>query len=1328
MVKFWKVISVLSTRASQAQGFSNLPHSLEHELFYCQRHLLTHLINNTRDGDASERFSPPSETADLSIHHHTRFAQLLHITLNLPHIERLVRHNFDEAENILRLMANSYFSTALNSDVLQSLHRFAALVYDVMKDHLSTANMILLLTLLERDEQSRWKSSRKKRWLPSGKVAEEAGSTRSRGNAVAASSSIHFRQDQGRERLIQLLFSLLAKRLARSTVNGFEDDVLTALLERATPTIGYRRIQMNSLPHSMSYTEFTYLVNLLVDRVHRVDISGAPVASSLADKATRAGEEAEQAAQHRIPQHLIRSVADTLQKLTLFRCTREISQHRVLDTQEVRFILEVAVSPITQWSVVGVAALRDFFRSQSERCPSQDVLESYNEKDCIFIRSLTLRRLRRSHVNRIPELLLQLLPLFGFPDTSSGRSGFSFMAQWGQVASMSQLTLRQKIRLFSICRTALNLMRYNPQGTTLLGMGISDDCILMEFMAKLSDFFVDEAHRPVTPSEEEGSAAVSPAAAARKKEIECLLLHQERVRVYFIIVDHCEKRRTNSLTSIPSDQFYSYFSRLVTLLYDPSVSSTRVEGSIEAMPSGHTVSQPSALPSLFSREAVSGMVDLYVPLLSMIHNMIRSPPNVQMKAKGDITEHILPTREVLEHLEFSLLHSINDMMLDHVKSGGEAASDGEKGGRGSLLRVETILPVMRFLSLLLTNNYWFSSANRRNQKPMGGSGLTVPQPPHHGEDRQGRMCEAALHAAAALANTSLDLYLQARGGSESHSKSEEADHTATASQHLDDEEGADLTSLAVLSVMLLNGMALPPALRHLQQRGMGDEIMVRLFDDFGVHSQSILFLFELLSLAFTRKVLPPGDVDVSLATAHTSAVGEGFDMPVDAKDVSVLKAGLKAASRIAGKHKGYEQVSLLERGRIVEHCIRIYIAVAHAFQHSDVAVQAGFRCLSAVAFLSLEHQQVMQQADQKRQDAFARRRLQFFSQAVWAFYCNAISRPVRIGQQVKKYMVVIERFLRHNHHVSMIPVRYITKVGSLGEESSLALVRNIAPAASSSPSCAHPHTVEWIDIQTVQKVNELFIIQIRRQHHRTAPQLFRTDDSFVFEGEGDGEDGHETGSSVTPLTPHEAAVLRNNLLLRKSLRAPIHAFLTANTSSRESGAARRALQVCELYMTIIHDHAHEMLPELWREVCLQMMHFRQISIRAHGHDRNCLLDVGESLKVQSVMQQLLYQYVCGDRDSSSATKATRASSLGATVLSFLVTCDYSHGRRFHRSPEGVGSCSSLGCLSPDQLGQLLDAAREEVERSEDSCRVMCEKEFLSYTSILYKGLRELLTE
>lgn len=597
------------------------------------------------------------------------------------------------------------------------------------------------------------------------------------------------------------------------------------------------------------------------------------------------------------------------------------------------------------------------------------------------------------------------------------------------------------------------------------------------------------------------------------------------------------------------------------------------------------------------------------------------------------------------------------------------------------------------------------------------------------------------------------------------------------------EENQTLVSLAVLSVSLLNGLILPPSHQHLQKQALHPGLLKSLFEDFDTSSASVVHVHELLALVFTQRVPvrdgalvvsattstggglgPRGTAESREETANSSGVHsrstasssmgryakssrrrpvtkvmtpplrpeeeEGdFVLAVDAADTSLLEAGLLSARRITYHHQCFAPLTLQERIRLVEHCIRIYLSVQHRFCVLDVAQAAGIRCLSACAYLCMDDQ--LRYHETGRNGEYERRRMSHLSQALWHFYSMAMSRPVHTGPQVEKYTRMILRCLRTR--VAMIPHRKGLSVYDESNEICLCTSavqgrpvqrstrftggfrqdleegkeqwsggksvggsgrhHRVRPSSMLADAVVEQWQVKWIHLPQVKKVNEVFVPFIAKLSQQSMSRFTeRTGISFstiptasrltsatsvlssssssssplgedggrsmggALDAKADGSGGPvspdyasmttttSTSTShkedkeffllqdaeahlLAPLTPYERDILFRNVAIRRSLRYAVHGFQMATINTqKDTLPARRAVLLSELYMTIVHTHAHELLPDMWKEICSQMMFFRQIYLRADSPGV-CVLDSKMGREVQQFLHQLLVQYL-----------------------------------------------------------------------------------------------------
>lgn len=596
------------------------------------------------------------------------------------------------------------------------------------------------------------------------------------------------------------------------------------------------------------------------------------------------------------------------------------------------------------------------------------------------------------------------------------------------------------------------------------------------------------------------------------------------------------------------------------------------------------------------------------------------------------------------------------------------------------------------------------------------------------------------------------------------------------------EEKQALVSLAVLSVSLLNGLILPSSHQHLQNKALHADLLKSLFQDFDTSPASLVNVHELLALVFTQRVPAREGALVAsgtggrtpslssmtgtasgsstegstedgkggaLSSASSSSTAAGvvrysktsrrrpvtmvmtpplrsdeeesdFVLAVDAADTSLLEAGLLSARRITYHHQCYVPLTLQERIRVVEHCIRIYLSVQHRFCVLDVAQAAGIRCLSACAYLCIEDQ--LKYHESGRVGEYERRRMSHLAQALWHFYSMAMDRPVHSGPQVEKYTRMIMIFLRTR--VAMIPHRrgvsvydesnelcvFASEVNGHRVQRSTRITGGFRPdlaegrgggggytargsrwteghgrsgsgasqrfrlSLAMNDAVVEQWNVKWINLPQIKKVNTIFVqfisklsVQSMSRFTERTGITFSTIPSAARLADPDAPTPlHSTTGRTSPqdsssekeripappaftngrssekdffllqdaedrllssLTVYERDLLFRNVALRRALRYPVHCFQVAIANAQKDNLpARRAVLLSELYMTIVHTHAHELLPDMWKEVCTQLMFFRQIYFRADSPGV-CVLDTKMGKEVQQFMHQLLVQYL-----------------------------------------------------------------------------------------------------
>lgn len=944
------------------------------------------------------------------------------------------------------------------------------------------------------------------------------------------------------------------------------------------------------------------------------------------------------------------------------------------------------------------------------------------------------------------------------------------------------------------------------------------------------------------------------------------------------------------------------------------------------------------IPDLLCVEAVYGLMDLLPSVFTFLRSLLHRPgangakvnlalASIQPDGKSSwdcFHGRLQPTPHLGQQLEVALLRTIQHIVVESFNS--QSSVDPSLS---STLRADHLQQVLRYMVQTLTLNYMFWQARSHHRKAEASSaGISTPATggvdlpleatstisgspagflsdsmvpfipseatgdgnvEEHGSSAPAKDGLMSIPLAAAeLAAACLNLYVRERDRDAAATTSLTTSSAGAVNGLMTVKSSPSvLVSMAILSVVLLDGLVLPSSHQFLKDKASDKALLLRLFDEFGVVTFSIPHVFELLALVFTHREKPrdehenetgcssmsqkspviekgsrqPSSSVRSRASLPSASEEDGCLAAIDLEDTVLLEAGLRAARRVAHHHRCYEPLTLQERIRVVEHCTRIYLSIQHRFYVLDLAQKAGITCLSACAYISLEHQfaSIMEGG---RGGDYEKRRMQYLSQSLWHFYTMAMARPVHSGPQVEKYLRIILRFLRH--HVAMVPHR---KGTSTEDSFDLCLIKGTrngkrwwGPMGSSG---YHHHTmpqqsrrggtslrgragqhgmndynhyveggtegeaalvqVRWKNIEQVQKINEVFnefIVKLSLQSssrfaertgiqpfsnssHGTAPSNGKKESLHHHEqqqlpenthGAG-GSNIHESGTTrvshmdgkkffllndieaslLSHLTPHEKAILYRNVALRRAIRQPIHAFQVAITNTQKDNLPiRRAVTLSELYVILVHKHAHELLPALWKEVCSQMMFFRQMYVRADSPGV-CVLDTQKGKEVQQMMAQLSAQYLQFETTQHMPAAATAAANMAyqpappgppvsysgifmdISTLSFLYASTMasvkddafllgnggytraSSERASHNHGDGGAKATGKkaeasvtknypGLLNPNDLEHLSAVLEKEIEVGASTAwKHLTERQYASSVNMLHRGLRDILS-
>eukprot|EP00796_Vickermania_ingenoplastis_P006744 gene6744-4837_t len=1333
--------SCLHTYAKVPPGLRRVPYSLEASLFFAQRELLSHVISTTRLQRQVERHpytKAPLGTDDAAEDYQYLLRDLLSILFQMPHLEQIMRQHFSETENIIRLVGNTYFSNATEPEVLSYTHRLAATVLESAPEGLTTADLIILTSLLQRDaffspyaaaqhakkataiqegsdtaaegssssaaatarlQESRGSTGaeaakRYEKTEPQGAEVTPVGGY-SQGTLPSSGRSQTSADSQAREALLMRLYRMFYERLLKNVANGFPDDNLIDLCKRPAFVRGFHALQADSMESIMTCSEFTFFLTLLNDRIKRKMCTVAA-----ADIATAGQQELQLDG---IPAELLRTVGLAMERLALFHSLEAIGEHRPLATAELRFIIDIALSPVPLWSTMGLKVFRRFvamqLRRQRQAGGPADVLAELDIEDQAYIRGLCLRRLAAAPLQQLATGLLHMLPLFMFPvlETSSSTQRVA----WETSATLRYMTISQKKRLCSVCRSALYLLRAAPPmcpcivkdmaplDVAAADVPIEDDVAVMDVLTRLSECFLEHVEIEGPPFKPRRRSRSSPppevaveSAEQRQKRmaIRRVMLEQERLRAYFSVCEHTlHRHKCLWLVSSPAShgafedpRAQKHFDTFVRILLPEGVDAAVLQDSSASA---------AANAVLLNISRMYGLMDILPALFTFLRFLQRSTPAHKPVVAASL---VPPSPIVAQKLEVAVLRTIQHMITTQVEPAP---------------RPEHLEQLLRYMVQTLTFNYIYSQARRQASSREEATStpttaLSSPVPT----------------AVAELAAACLELYMQSR--------------TGTAARGAP--RPAQPMSLAVLSVVVLNGLVLPQQHQHLQPLAFRKETLLQLFNDFGVESFSLVYLYELLSLVFTRR-LP---LSAQSATASGGYEAEdGMISAIDADDVEVLEAAVQAVRRTSYHHSCYESLSLQERVRIVEHCTRIYAAVQHRFYTLELAQAVGIRCISACAYLSLEHQLSYRVSEAGRGGDYERRRLEHLAQSLWHFYAMAMARPVHSGPQVEKFMTIILRFLRKR--VAMVPQRQSAASSASANQDFGLITREYAGDAKDDEG-ALTQRVQWKDLEQVRRVNEVFTEYVEKlivqNTSRLAEQKSIALTSAQQQRAEDMTPNHAFSLSdaedalLAPLSIQERAILFRNVALRRALRHPVHAFQVALTAVKDNLSARRGVHLSELYITLLHAHAHELLPALWKEVCSQLMYFRLIYQRADSPGV-CVLDTKPGREVLHIMPQLMVSYL---QFEQAASPPPSGGFLDLSCLSYLYTSAAMATRQeplllMSRGGSGT-SAVPTGALTPADLEPVAELIEKTIKREAAAeWRGMTEKQYspFSQTSILH---------
>lgn len=870
----------------------------------------------------------PSTPSPLQVLH-----EVLQILFQLPHFERIFMSHFSESENLLRVMNNGNFYRMTDEDVLPAVQRFCGVFLDTMRDQLTTANLIMITTLLQRSDWNwlrggnPWKEEQKQEKrkddrascfspTPAGRggvahpsssssvarleamrhhISDEAAQRyqeveRLQGSGGAGSSGVSSLPSQPgtpaapppaldssrhashqpiqlqhlehwREHLLSEVYRMYYQRLQFNVENGFPDDTLPHLCKAPASFQGFHRMQSDSLIHHMSCAEFTLFFNLLSERIKRKQgalHSITPIFSRTRVSTGGGGEGVDIRTEEEdfdgsavakviqgIPQELIESVGLLLNRLCFFQNMDVVAQHRSIHIEELRFIVSVMLSPIPMWSKIGMKAFRCFVHAHYHAHPErgthpQEVLSTMKLEDQQFIRVFALRRLMSATLTQLSECFTHLLPLFIYPTVVTDEKSGKQKVQWCPCSTILFLTVAQKKRLFTVARSSLHLMRLRPVvGNIIEGMipsplrdqPFADDEVILQLLTVVSEFFVKHAGgdgKPTSTSSASSFSSEDPeeindlVSQEGRREMESVVLCQERVRAYFAACEHCWFRyqkspwlvRRVSLSSsssrkersgggdasstFPSEtaplqlpfstpEEQSYFSHFVGYLVP------EVEGNVDKNVKERDLSSSSSstLPRLLHSKNVHGLLDLMVAIFTFLRSIHRpgatkhllntpsyhrssSSPStstsVRTSASSSFSCWRISDPSLPQQLEVALLATITHLVTQ---------------GTTPPIRADLLQQILRFSVQTLTLNYMFFHARQSTESSSSNSKYqseTTTGSEDEGEEAAeafsyleavSRERNSVPMAAAELATACLDLYM----ATSTHSKNTKQNST-----------------------------------------------------------------------------------------------------------------------------------------------------------------------------------------------------------------------------------------------------------------------------------------------------------------------------------------------------------------------------------------------------------------------------------------------------------------------------------------------------------------------------------------------------------------------
>lgn len=463
MVTLRKIVRTLCAKASQSPGLGRVPYSLEVSLFYAYRPLIANCLNVSkipREG-SSHSYLRDYHVALGQKDLEDRMREILLTLFQMPHLEEIAQTNFSETENILRLLGNSFFNNISAPSVLSLMHRFALTVMEASApDTMTTADLIVIAAILQRD----------------GFIAKITGARKARNAVVHAgeekrrfpdatekkspdqpasgvSEEISSISDRNREEMLSRVYDLFQARLLHSAENGFMDDNITEMCKRPHFLRGFHAIQATSLADTMSYTEFSFFMNLLNERIKRKMF--------LTPSSPTMWESEEAFSVEGISASLIDTVGRALDRISLFSSIDVIGKHRALNEEEMRFIATMALSAVPSWSSRGLKAMESLMKIHlsNPRGPVElDVLSVLSLDNATYLRGVCLRLLSHTHVHKLAVSFMYFFPFFFLP-TSCSEGEVDHLAsnpvrgvKWAPSSTLHHLTSAQKKVLFSVAR------------------------------------------------------------------------------------------------------------------------------------------------------------------------------------------------------------------------------------------------------------------------------------------------------------------------------------------------------------------------------------------------------------------------------------------------------------------------------------------------------------------------------------------------------------------------------------------------------------------------------------------------------------------------------------------------------------------------------------------------------------------------------------------------------------------------------------------------------------------------------------------------------------